>query len=66
MMRIRSLIFWLCWIVWCVFCVLWLGPQVAAHHLNDHRALITWILCIVPLILYAIVLVRSLKTPSNS
>jgi membrane protein DedA with SNARE-associated domain len=61
-----SLIFGLCWIAWCAFSILWLGPKIASHHLNDHRALIAWILCVIPLILYAIVLVRASKTQSRS
>lgn len=58
---VRSLIFILCWIAWSAFSILWLAPKIASHQLNGHRALIAWILCVVPLVAYAIVLVVTSK-----
>lgn len=62
---IRSLIFAVCWVAWGAFSILWLAPEIASHQLNGHRALIAWILCVIPLIAYAVVLIVSTKPQSR-
>jgi membrane protein DedA with SNARE-associated domain len=57
---IWTLLFCLCWVAWCLFSILELGPEIAKHQLNGHRVIIAWLLCVIPLFIFAIVAVRGL------
>lgn len=63
---VRSLIFGLCWLLWSAFSILWLGPEVSKHQLNAHRALIAWVLCVIPLVVYVVVLLVTSKSQARN
>jgi hypothetical protein len=59
---VTFVVFLLFWAGWCYGVIWYLGPKITGEQLYTHAFILSWAVCLIPLVLFGAVLVVWLKS----